>query len=429
MMYSPTQADRKFRRRVSDFLAIEQDQAPERPLRLGLIALGVTLMLVYEAPITVAIVAAIYFAADLTYIGHARRVAQAQHVTRPMLTKLLAHHAITIVAFTALAVVNAFWPSQTAAWSAVILMFGQALNCIGNDTRSMDATLIGLVVVGAGAQMTAFGLGLAGGFSDSDRIFLHIAVALITVFFSRVALATASARARLAARTEELLHAQKGEAVGRLTSGIAHDFNNLLTVMRGNIDLLGELPEDERAPLLREIGDATERGGRLVGQLLATSRRKSHDPELIAIDEFFASLLTFSRRVLPANVALDLEAEPRLSMRIDSAQLEAALLNLIVNAKDAMPNGGIITVEARRLSSGDAETLGEIMISVSDNGSGMSADVLRHATEAFVTTKPEGKGTGLGLSMVRTFAEQAGGRFELESSEGKGTTARLRLRG
>ncbi|CUH40904.1 Blue-light-activated protein [Jannaschia seosinensis] len=429
MMYLPTQADLQFRHRVSAFLAIETKQTQDRPLRLGMVGAGVTLMLAYGMTPWLLLPLAVYFVSDLTYISHARRVSQKQHITRPMLGWLLAHHAITISAFIALPIISAFSPLFLGAWAAMVLTFGQALNCIGYDTRSVDATRIGVIIVGSGAQAVTFGVGLMSGYDDPSRIFLHMAAGLVTIYFARVALTTADDRARLSRRTEELAHAQKGEAVGRLTSGIAHDFNNLLTVMRGNIDLLPEVPEAERGPLLREIGAATDRGGKLVGQLLATSRRRPTDPEIVLLDEFFAGLITFARRVLPANVVLDVNSEPRLSLRTDPAQLEAALLNLIVNAKDAMPSGGIVSITAQRVSSGDQQTLGEIIITVTDDGPGMTPEVLRHATEAFVTTKPEGKGTGLGLAMVRTFAEQSGGRFELESAPGHGTTAKLRLRG
>ncbi len=430
MMHVPTLEERQFRRRVADFLAIELEQAPGRPLRLGLIGAGVALMLWFDASPWVALVAPFYFLSDVTYIRHVHRIMRAPQVTRATLRWLLAHHAVTIGTFTALAVVNAWWPSETAARAAALLIFGQALNCIAHDTRSVDASRLGVLIVGGGAQLSCYGIGLSGGWPMDERIFLHVAAALITVYFGSVVLATANTRMRLSARTEELAHAQKGEAVGRLTSGIAHDFNNLLTVMRGNIDLLGEVPNEEREPLLREIGAATERGGRLVGQLLSVARRGPIETQQIALDLFLGNFATFARRVLPANVPLIVRAADGIDLRTDGSQLEAALLNLVVNARDAIEGGGSITVVASHI-----EPPGETMeaarrwlsIAVTDTGTGMPAAVLARATEPFVTTKAVGRGSGLGLAMVRDFAERSGGSFELRSKEGEGTTAILRL--
>lgn len=429
MMYAPTLKDRQFRRRVADFLAIEQEQAPDRPLRLILIAAGIVLMLVYDGSPWVAVIAPIYFISDLTYVRHVGRVARAAQVTRGMLTSLLAHHGVTIAAFTAFAVANAFWPTVTGSRAAALLMFGQALNCIGYDTRSQDAARIGVAIVALGAQLTTYGVGAVNGFDSAERIFLHIAVLLITVYFAQVVLTTAATRARLSARTEELVHAQKGEAVGRLTSGIAHDFNNLLTVMRGNIDLLGEVPAAERDPLLQEIGDATERGGHLVSQLLAASRRAPSDTRMLDLAPFLEGFARFARRVLPANVVLVVDAEAPLGLRTDPSQFEAAMLNLIVNARDAMVDGGTITLCAVEIASPAApsDTGPWIMITVADDGPGMEPAVLARATEPFVTTKPPGQGSGLGLAMVTDFARRAGGTFELDSAPGQGTRARLRL--
>ena len=429
-MHAPTLQERQFRRRVADFLAIELEQAPGRPLRLGLIAAGVALMLWFDASPWVALIAPIYFVSDLTYVRHVQRVMRTPQITAATLRWLLVHHAVTIVMFTMLAVVNAFWPGETAARAAALLIFGQALNCIAHDTRSVDAARLGVVIVAGGAQVSAYGIGMSQAYTMDERLFLHIAAALISIYFASVVLATANTRMRLSARTEELAHAQKGEAVGRLTSGIAHDFNNLLTVMRGNIDLLGEVPNDEREPLLREIGAATDRGGRLVSQLLSVGRRGPVETQQIELGVFLADFSTFARRVLPANVPLDMRVADGLMLQTDGSQLEAALLNLIVNARDAIEGGGRITVVAGHTAPPEDTTEPErrwISITVSDTGAGMTPDVLARATEPFVTTKAVGRGSGLGLSMVRDFADRSGGRFDLQSAPGEGTTAVLSL--
>ncbi len=430
MMHAPTLEQRQFRRRVADFLAIEREQAPARPVRLGLLAAGVAIMLWFDASPWVAVVAPVYFVSDLTYSRHVDRVMRAPQVTPATLRWLIVHHGITVIAFTMLAVVNAYWPGETAARAAALLVFGQALNCIAHDTRSVDASQLGVVIVSLGAQVSIFGIGQVADYPADERLFLHIAGGLISIYFATVVLATANTRMRLSARTEELAHAQKGEAVGRLTSGIAHDFNNLLTVMRGNIDLLGEVPNDEREPLLREIGAATDRGGRLVRQLLAVGRRGPVETQDIELAVFLGDFATFARRVLPANVTLDVRAADGLSIETDGSQLEAALLNLVVNARDAIEGVGRISVVASHIQppAETAEAQGRwLRITVDDTGVGMSPAILARATEPFVTTKAVGCGSGLGLAMVRDFAERSGGRLELRSTPGKGTTALLNL--
>ncbi|WP_299815429.1 ATP-binding protein [uncultured Jannaschia sp.] len=430
MLHAPTLKDRQFRRRVADFLAVEQEQASVRPLRLGLIGAGVLLMLYFGGSPWVALIAPIYFLSDLTYVRHVARVHRAARVTSRMLFALLTHHGVTVLAFGAFAVVNAFWPTAIAAWSAGLLVFGQALNCIGHDTRSQDAARIGAVIVGLGAQLTIAGFGYSKTIPASDLVFLHVSSFLVTIYFAAMVLNTARTRARLSERTEELAHAQKGEAVGRLTSGIAHDFNNLLTVMRGNIDLLSEVPESERDPLLREIGDATERGGRLVGRLLDASRRAPSDTRILDLAPFLDEFGTFARRILPANITLVIGASGPLWLNTDPSQCEAAMLNLVVNARDAMGRrGGIITLTAEMISSPSApsDMSPWILLVVADDGPGMEPSVLARATEPFVTTKPPGEGTGLGLAMVMDFANRSGGTFEIESKVGQGTVARLRL--
>ena len=430
MLHAPTLKDRQFRRRVADFLAIEQEQAAGRPLRLGLIGVGVLLMLSFGGSPWVALIAPIYFISDLSYVRHVARVHRAARVSKQMLFGVLAHHGVTVLAFVAFAVVNAFWPTDIAAWSAGLLIFGQALNCIGHDTRSQDAARIGVVIVGTGGQLVIAGIGYSNQMSDADLIFLHVSSLLVTIYFAAMVLDTAKTRARLSARTEELAHAQKGEAVGRLTSGIAHDFNNLLTVMRGNIDLLGEVPDSERGPLLREIGDATERGGRLVGRLLDASRRAPSDTRRLDLAPFLEEFGVFARRVLPANVTLVIDAKGPLWLQTDPSQCEAAMLNLVVNARDAMSRGGgSIVLSAEQISSPSApsDMSPWILLVVSDDGPGMEPSVLARATEPFVTTKAPGEGSGLGLAMVMDFANRSGGTFEIESKVGQGTVARLRL--
>jgi signal transduction histidine kinase/ActR/RegA family two-component response regulator len=238
---------------------------------------------------------------------------------------------------------------------------------------------------------------------------------------------------------EALRQAQKMEAVGRLTGGIAHDFNNHLTVISSNIELLmRRLPEN--AAGVTRLADAAMHGVRraatLTQRLLAFSRQQTLDPEPLDAGALVSGMLELLRRTLGEGVSVETVLPGRLWLtRIDANQLESALLNLAVNARDAMPGGGRLTIETgnavvdRSHAAGRADvTAGDyVMIAVRDTGVGMSSEVQARAFEPFFTTKPFGRGTGLGLSMVYGFIAQSGGHVTIESAPGQGTTIRLYL--
>jgi PAS domain S-box-containing protein len=232
----------------------------------------------------------------------------------------------------------------------------------------------------------------------------------------------------------QLVQSQKLEALGQLTGGVAHDFNNLLTVIIGALDILNRHPDDpERTRRLTEAAlNASRRGERLTQQLLAFSRRQPLRPEVACIDELLREGETLYRRALgeAVDLQLKLDAEKTCS-RLDVAQFEAALVNLLVNARDALSGGGQITVETRRLKLRKARAgapPGEYVgVSVRDNGVGMDPEIVARVFEPFFTTKPFGKGTGLGLSQVYGFVTQTGGGVEVESEPGEGTTVTMLL--
>jgi signal transduction histidine kinase len=245
-------------------------------------------------------------------------------------------------------------------------------------------------------------------------------------------------------KTEDvLLHTQKLEVVGQLTGGIAHDFNNLLAVIVGSVEMIrsafetaGELPRAKIMRLLKASEAATGRATKLTQQLLAFARRSTFTLDVVTLDEVLVACEPFLRRALGETNVLDLNFEPDLwSCRIDASQFEAAVLNLVVNARDAMPAGGrleittsnvvICAAEARRspdLTAGDY-----VMVRVTDTGTGMDPDVAAHVFEPFFTTKEVGKGTGLGLSQVYGFIKQSGGHVVIDSCPGAGTTFCLYL--
>ncbi|MDD1136845.1 PAS domain-containing protein [Pseudomonas sp. TNT2022 ID233] len=242
-------------------------------------------------------------------------------------------------------------------------------------------------------------------------------------------------------RAEDALrHAQKMEAVGQLTGGIAHDFNNMLTGIIGSLDLMQRYIASGRADEIGRFTDAAvssaNRAAALTHRLLAFSRRQSLDRKTIDVNELIHSLEDLIRRTKGDPIELKLRlADNVWSVSTDVSQLENALLNLVINARDAMPDGGELLIETANvyLDGNDITTLEPVkagdylMLAVSDNGTGMTPSVRSKAFDPFFTTKPIGQGTGLGLSMIYGFAQQSGGHVSLDSLPGQGTCVRLYL--
>ena len=235
-----------------------------------------------------------------------------------------------------------------------------------------------------------------------------------------------------------LRQAQKMEAIGHLTGGVAHDFNNLLQVVAGNLDLLArQLPPD--AAGRRQLANAmagVERGARLTAQLLAFARRQPLDPRVINPGRQVREMTDLLRRTLGERIAVEAVIAGGLwNSQVDPTQLGNALLNLAINARDAMPDGGKLTIEVNNAALDDEYAAGHlevaagqyVMLAVTDTGSGMPPEVMARVFEPFFTTKPEGQGTGLGLSQVYGFVKQSGGHVKLYSEPGEGTTVKLYL--
>ena len=239
------------------------------------------------------------------------------------------------------------------------------------------------------------------------------------------------ARKALDEARETLFQAQKMEAIGQLTGGVAHDFNNLLMVIKGSIELLRKrLPQDPRAlHLLDNAQQGADRGIALTQRMLAFAHRQELKLDAVDIPTLVSGMSDLIMRSLDSNMDLELRLPEGLApVWADANQLELALLNLVVNARDAMPNGGNIVIAATEAPiDPTADGRRFICLSVIDSGEGMDTDTLARATEPFFTTKGVGKGTGLGLPMVHGVAHQSGGRLILKSEPGRGTTAELWL--
>ncbi|OWV84665.1 PAS domain-containing sensor histidine kinase [Rhizobium sp. R693] len=236
---------------------------------------------------------------------------------------------------------------------------------------------------------------------------------------------------------EDLRQSQKMEAVGQLTGGIAHDFNNLLTVISGNLEMIEDkLPPGQLRDILREAQGAAADGAKLTGQLLAFGRRQPLNPKPADLGQLLTGFSDLLRRTLGENIKLStVISGSGLNVLVDSSQLQNAILNIALNARDAMPKGGSLTTEISRvhLDADYAKMYPEVrsgnfvLVSMTDTGTGMSEEVKKRAIEPFFTTKGVGAGTGLGLSMVYGFVKQSGGHLQLYSESGRGTTIRIYL--
>jgi PAS domain S-box-containing protein len=265
-------------------------------------------------------------------------------------------------------------------------------------------------------------------FGDDEQRFLESVCSLLATSLQR-------------AQSEEALqHAQKLESVGQLTGGIAHDFNNLLTVIGGNLQVLEDWPalaaDAPAQQFVAAASRATRRAAELTGKLLAFARRQVLQPTRVDLGAMLQSLGDMLRRTLDQRITLDTEVAPGCEVLADPGQLEAALLNIAINARDAMPEGGRLTFRAAPVDSlppalrgelGDPSARQEhfVAISVADTGSGMPEAVKERAFEPFFTTKGAGRGTGLGLSTVYGFVKQSRGAVAIDSAPGAGTTVTL----
>ncbi len=228
----------------------------------------------------------------------------------------------------------------------------------------------------------------------------------------------------------QLAESQKMDALGQLTGGVAHDFNNLLMIVSGNIQTLKKIVENEPKALraVHAIETATKRGATLTRQLLTFSRRQSVNPLPTDVSERIQSIAEVLQSGLGKAITLHIDAlDDSWPVTIDATEFETALLNLVINARDAMTDGGQVIVKARNITKTDEPEGRYVAISVEDTGDGIPTDILAKVFDPFFTTKPAGKGTGLGLSQVHGFAHQAGGHVGIESELGYGTTVTLYL--
>jgi PAS domain S-box-containing protein len=281
----------------------------------------------------------------------------------------------------------------------------------GRDAAGGEDLRLELRTGGKAVGALAVTAGAGAAFDADQRSFLRAVASVLAMAAERVA------------AEEQLRQAQKMEAVGQLAGGIAHDFNNLLTVISGYGAIaqarIGAGPGAEE---LKEIAHATERAAQVTRQLLAFSRRQVLEPTLLDLNEVARGLAPMLGRLIGEDVAIAMLTDDRLAPVVaDRGQLAQVILNLAVNARDAMPAGGTLTIETRMLEDG------QVGLIVSDTGVGMEPAVVEHAFEPFFTTKEAGHGTGLGLATVHGIVEQSGGRVSVQSEPGFGTSLTVSL--
>jgi signal transduction histidine kinase len=332
---------------------------------------------------------------------------------------------------------------------AILPLLWAALRRGPRDTATAALILSGFVFWGLISGGGPFALGTHEESSTLLLMFMigitmpSVALAADVAVRRRTERILRDARRELGQAREQFAQAQKMEAVGQLTGGVAHDFNNLLTIIVGNLDIaqrhLESWTEGPAERLRRVINNAmrgAQRATTITQRLLAFSRKQPLDPKLLSVNALLTGLTDFLRRSLGETVALDIiVADGLWQVEADPIQLEAAILNLAVNARDAMPEGGKLTIatsnrflDAEYCRHVEELVPGEyVQIAVSDTGTGMSKDVLERVFEPFFTTKQVGQGTGLGLSQVSGFAKQSSGHIQIDSKPGEGTTVKIYL--
>ncbi|MBY5932472.1 hypothetical protein KUV51_05620 [Tateyamaria omphalii] len=327
------------------------------------------------------------------------------------------------------------WSLEGDVWKfgTGILLVGAVLNIFLLRARNwvLGAAYLTPILVAVVWLAASFFEAPYGGAAFWSAIVLS---ACLAVYFGVCLFEAHRANRELKETREQFLQAQKVEALGTLTSGVAHDFNNLLSVIQGNLELLESYPDDEdRDEFLTAALTAAQRGAQLTRQLTSYGRKAELWPRHVAPEDILRTLEEMARRVLPANIVLSIRATgSHPCILTDETLLQSALLNLVINARDAMPDGGKLSIRlidparppaALKLADG----VHYIAFEVTDTGQGIPANILPSIRDPFFTTKGVGKGSGLGLPMVCGFAVQSGGEVEINSQPGRGTTVRLYL--
>jgi PAS domain S-box-containing protein len=334
--------------------------------------------------------------------------------------------------------VNPAW-TQLLGWKESDLLGANFLDFVVDEERARLESELSALSRGTAPKLIEFGMRTAGG--GNRRIeWSAVGANDLLQAVGRDVTAEREAEAALRKAEEALRHSQKMEAIGQLTGGIAHDFNNMLTAIIGSMEILKRRIRAGRYEDMQSFMDgaigAANRAASLTHRLLAFARRQPLDPKAVGVNQLIRGMEELLRRTLGEAITLKIDLAPENWPALtDAHQLENAILNLAINARDAMPGGGTLSITTRREVLERNERFGQeeieagdyVVVCVGDTGVGMSSETLKKVFEPFFTTKPIGQGTGLGLSMIYGFAKQSRGHVRIESAEGEGTIFRLYL--
>ncbi|MEL7166816.1 MAG: ATP-binding protein [Pseudomonadota bacterium] len=322
--------------------------------------------------------------------------------------------------------------SETAKFATGLLLCGAALNIFLLRARNLALGVAYMLPICAAFYWIAFSFFTAPTGGTDFWIGLVLCLSL-TIYFWVCLVEADRAQTELTTTRAQFEQAQKIEGIGQMTSGISHDFNNILNVVQGNLELLRDYPDTpDRADFVNEALTATRRGAELVQALTSYGRAAASHETLLDPADVLRAVADMAARVLPANIHLDVQyPAPGQTIMVNETTLQSALLNLVINARDAMPSGGNLTLRVNTSAPAPdtvkASAAGHIAFEVRDTGTGIPPDLIDRVRDPFMSTKPKGEGSGLGLPMVSGFAVKAGGDITIDSTPGAGTTLRLFL--
>ncbi|MEL7091010.1 MAG: ATP-binding protein [Pseudomonadota bacterium] len=322
--------------------------------------------------------------------------------------------------------------TDAAMFATGLLLCGAALNIFLLRARNLAIGVAYMLPICAAFYAIAAGFYVPPLGGPDFWIGLVLCLCL-TIYFWLCLVEADRAQTELKTIRAQFEQAQKIEGIGQMTSGISHDFNNILNVVQGNLELLRDYPDTpDRADFVNEALTATRRGAELVQALTSYGRAAASHETLLDPADVLRAVADMAARVLPANIHLDVQyPAPGQTLMVNETTLQSALLNLVINARDAMPSGGDLTLRVNSTAAAPdtvkASAAGHIAFEVRDTGTGIPPDLIDRVRDPFVSTKPKGAGSGLGLPMVSGFAVKAGGDITIDSTPGSGTTVRLFL--
>ena len=395
----------------------------ELVLRFAIIFLGAVFMTLHTGNAIIAIWLAAFLVSNGWYSWRLARITAP--VRRAEYLKLNALLVFSVCAYTSCAVYLFLQGTVPFKSIAIAALVAQSLFNLSRHRRGSLTAVFDTVLVTSAGLFIGYSSIMISDQSIPEIMIITACTTGVCSYYVIAQYRNVQLHKSLRHAREEAIQTQKMRAVGQITAGVSHDFNNLLTVIRGNIELAEIADTDEeRALSLTDAKEAANRAADLTSQLLSFSRKARLEANPVHLDAFWSSFEKIARRTVPATIKLNIIAEPGIDQVFcDLRQLEIALLNLTINARDALEGKGEITLRSRVATDQEIQIITRQdlrqpaygAIEICDNGTGIDPDILPSITEPFFTTKPVGEGSGLGLSMVKGFTEQSGGGLSITS--------------